>query len=722
MTPFDTQPNVNSIEVDEYDDLRERLDDHSSRKYPDVVLKEFKADHEADYVDLFKDGSEEFKTALNALDRTLDTHLADRLRLKLAPLDLAEPEKWRTFLGKAAQNGLPWRSGREIIDIADDKIFAKKILDAGDSLDDFADELSKGLFAFYADEVDWLEMVAGEYPKWNSASAEPVVMGEKPVQVKTVHLNQDDGIKPLPDHLEQDEAFKAGFLVEMTDGSYKPAMGYMWAHPEQEGNWAVVRERDVLDTFGELNDLPDAGMIKEMALSTNRTPFNQEAPVLSQNGKNGYSVLLEQASSGEVHVTLKKPSDASNETWDPYINTIEKALRTIPGYSSLGESASERVYKVGLKHEMDQREAILSNRLQLDGNGVWQPKPGFEWLDPDENSDNWAVIPSIPVAPIALSPDRQRPVARDYAPEQAQKTFRERLAVNRETIVDTGKPSAEISPTDTGHRVSIHLPDVQDVRNSRITDFVGKEGALLNLSDEELAKTALRLEADDHGQKAGVEYTWQNGTWKNPAGERLKVYDGTVILVAPKKDASTAPAPAEPTEAKPAETPTPVTVDQKGMDALVEEKKDGPVTVVQEGTYGDGGQPVTRKVEGTMQDGQYVGDVTFTNTTTSPDGTKHTVEKTIHADAPIDPKQFDEEAILRDVTAKYEALKAQSGANTDELAKLKAEKEFWEGQVGLIDIPDNRTPEQKTASYLQEYEGLKEDHDTETADNKGGTP
>ncbi len=154
--------------------------------------------------------------------------------------------------------------------------------------------------------------------------------------------------------------------------------------------------------------------------------------------------------------------------------------------------------------------------------GKSTPESGVDTVDPT------AEVPQKPAA------RREAPA---QAPEAAQKTFRDRLGANKDKKPedrDETKPYADITSEGGRRSVTLHLPTAEDVRNSRVTDVVGKEGALLVLSDAELKTAAVRLEADAHGQKAGTEYTWEGNTWKDAGGNRLKVYDGTKLSVGPK--------------------------------------------------------------------------------------------------------------------------------------------------------------------------------------------
>jgi hypothetical protein len=113
-----------------------------------------------------------------------------------------------------------------------------------------------------------------------------------------------------------------------------------------------------------------------------------------------------------------------------------------------------------------------------------------------------------------------------------------------------------------GTHMELHLPQAWEVEHSRIDHFVGPDGeAVLGVAKPE--ETVLKLSKNDHGQKAGTEYTRQDDTWKDDAGKRLLVYNGTAfdVLTKPKAVAATeavAPASAAVDGTKTAEVAAPV--------------------------------------------------------------------------------------------------------------------------------------------------------------------
>jgi hypothetical protein len=145
-----------------------------------------------------------------------------------------------------------------------------------------------------------------------------------------------------------------------------------------------------------------------------------------------------------------------------------------------------------------------------------------------------------------------RTEAPDYAPPEAQQTFRARLEENQNAAPEEKtdkKPSADLVEKDGIKELTIHLPTTEDVRNSRITDFVGPDGSAIKLYEGALATTQLTLLKDDHGQAEGTVYTYQDGTWMSLAPDggtsgsvRLKIYDGTPVAVGPKQSTEGAPA------------------------------------------------------------------------------------------------------------------------------------------------------------------------------------
>lgn len=99
---------------------------------------------------------------------------------------------------------------------------------------------------------------------------------------------------------------------------------------------------------------------------------------------------------------------------------------------------------------------------------------------------------------------------------------------------------ATMSSVEGGTHMELHLPQAWEVKHSRIDHFVGAEGeAVLGLAKPE--ENFLKLSKDEHGQKAGTEYTLQDGTWKDKDGKRLLVYNGTTfdVLALPKKTVAT---------------------------------------------------------------------------------------------------------------------------------------------------------------------------------------
>ncbi len=236
----------------EYQDLRDRLDDYSSRHYPDAVLTDFKQTEPTEYTVLNNDlGSPEFKQALQNLDKTLDSYLADRLIVHLNQIGFTDVH-WKIFLAQ------------ELADGSSHTNHVKKLQAMGPTLAEVAKGLS-GAYPVYQNNglIDWLNSLTKEQVP--NVTYIPDSMAAKP------KISFDDD-EPLLTDLDAVEGIRLGLLVSK-DGETAPAPGYTWADCTSEDNYAVVR-------YSDLRAGIDAGRLPD--------PISSEAGItlglLVQNG------------------------------------------------------------------------------------------------------------------------------------------------------------------------------------------------------------------------------------------------------------------------------------------------------------------------------------------------------------------------------------------------------------------------------------------------------
>ncbi len=106
---------------------------------------------------------------------------------------------------------------------------------------------------------------------------------------------------------------------------------------------------------------------------------------------------------------------------------------------------------------------------------------------------------------------------------ESEADFRLKLAENPDLYT-------QISKNKKGNSVvNISLPTDGDLQYSRIQHFVGPgENLPYSIPEEKLGYTKVMAN--------GISYSWQDKTWKDKSGQRLLVYDGTVIEVIDSPD------------------------------------------------------------------------------------------------------------------------------------------------------------------------------------------